>query len=106
VREIAQTLRRTEGAIRQLQFRGLEKLRAQAGMPAAASAQTSAKSGDQNGEGFPARTTRPGAGRDPRRPRSSQAAMFRRALRIRKLRRCCGSLKICEVCRDKSSELV
>jgi RNA polymerase sigma-70 factor, ECF subfamily len=49
VREIAQTLRRTEGAIRQLQFRGLEKLRAQAGMPAAASAQTSAKSGDQNG---------------------------------------------------------
>jgi RNA polymerase sigma-70 factor (ECF subfamily) len=49
VREIAQTLRRTEGAIRQLQFRGLEKLREQAGMPAAASAQTGAKSGDQNG---------------------------------------------------------
>jgi RNA polymerase sigma-70 factor (ECF subfamily) len=49
VREIAQTLRRSEGAIRQLQFRGLEKLRAQAGMPAAASAQTGAKSGDQNG---------------------------------------------------------
>ena len=49
VREIARTLRRTEGAIRQLQFRGLEKLRAQAGLPAVASAQAGANSGERNG---------------------------------------------------------
>jgi RNA polymerase sigma factor (sigma-70 family) len=39
VREIARALRLTEGAVRQLQFRGLEKLRAQAG----------AKPGESNG---------------------------------------------------------
>jgi RNA polymerase sigma-70 factor (ECF subfamily) len=49
VREIARALRRTEGAVRQLQFRGLEKLRAQAGLPAVASAQTGAKLGERNG---------------------------------------------------------
>lgn len=59
VREIARALRRTEGAVRQLQFRGLEKLRAQAGLPAAGSPKAGAKSGlpsiapakegDQNG---------------------------------------------------------
>jgi len=49
VREIARALRRTEGAIRQLQFRGLEKLRAQTGLPAVASAQAGANSGERNG---------------------------------------------------------
>lgn len=39
VREIAQALRLTEGAVKQLQFRGLEKLRAQTG----------AKPGERNG---------------------------------------------------------
>ena len=49
VREIARALRRTEGAVRQLQFRGLEKLRAQAGLPAIPSAQAGAKPGERNG---------------------------------------------------------
>jgi RNA polymerase sigma-70 factor (ECF subfamily) len=49
VRETARALRRSEGAVRQLQFRGLEKLRAQAGLPAVASAQASAKLGERNG---------------------------------------------------------
>jgi RNA polymerase sigma-70 factor (ECF subfamily) len=49
VREIARTLRRTEGAIRQLQFRGLEKLRAQASLPAGVSMQSGAKLGERNG---------------------------------------------------------
>lgn len=49
VREIAKALRRTEGAVRQLQFRSLEKLRAQAkakpGLPSVALA----KEGERNG---------------------------------------------------------
>lgn len=49
VREIARALRRTEGAVRQLQFRGLEKLRAQAGPLAVASAKAGANPGEQNG---------------------------------------------------------
>ena len=49
VREIARALRRTEGAVRQLQFRGLEKLRAQAGLPAIASARAVTMPGERNG---------------------------------------------------------